>query len=485
MMNNGRKSRKQPSHHHINNNHNSTRLQQSGQSMNVGSTEVLSKKYVSLQRQKQLIRYGCTVIALLVTYYIILSIHMMLFHSVTDTSIFAKQSTTPLRLTNSEQDLISRIFGIKKPTSPTIHLWDRCTIQNYKIQVPPTTLRKGKSQNIADIDYQNQAVNLVHNIRVLLGTATQLGSTQQQQRRQLDTNPTVGEEDPEAVSSIDANTSSTIITTATTEQSVSWYKSLDNAVIMDYGCGPGRFLIGLLSANVCFHKYIGVDVNINDIQWLTETYMNSNKYSKFVVSGTQKLNLNKKRTIMEMNNKVSSLYDHIEQQLEFIHVNVRNERYNKEGQVLDTESIEKYKRIIFKPEVNDALVNTVDVMILRSVFTHMLAADIYHHLHALYPSLKRKTGIMVVSLFLNTIPESPVETVMSREEQQRGMHLVYISKTVFENILYETGYHILLYMSRWNMGEDVYVLSTDGKYVELEEHESNDEVNVEQAGLEK
>ena len=128
-----------------------------------------------------------------------------------------------------------------------------------------------------------------------------------------------------------------------------------------------------------------------------------------------------------------------------------------------TDSIEQKERIVFPSiEIHDALVNTVDIMILRSVFSHMLTSDIYHHLRALHPILKSNTGIMIVSLFLNTIPESPVETVVSKETQQRGNHLVYISKQVFETILYETGYIIVVYLSQWNMGEDVYVLSSNG-----------------------
>jgi SAM-dependent methyltransferase len=271
--------------------------------------------------------------------------------------------------------------------------------------------------SLSNEEYQIEAIEFVHNIRVLLGVATQARISQ-------------GSVATEDLSS--TNVPST---------------SLEDVVIMDYGCGSGRFLIGLLSAKICFKGYIGVDVNSQELQWLRQAYKQStetNITSFFSTSAYRR----------------KKLQNSAAERLRFVRVDIQNERYNKKGRPLDTDSDDMEKTMIFPSQLNEELVGSVDIMILRSVFSQMLAADMYHHLLALHPILKAKSGVMIVSLFLNSIPSSPVETVVSPEEGKRGK--VLVSKEVFEKILYETGYRIRLYLAQWNSGEDVYVLSTDG-----------------------
>jgi SAM-dependent methyltransferase len=425
----------------------------------------------------QLHRLG-GLVGVVLTIYIISSSLLFYLHSSTHLNNHGtvisqqqQQPTTPLYLTNSEQDLISKVLGINhnnKVSMTKSRQSKQCTA-SMEIRIPPTTLRKGKSQFVTEIEYQNQAVQLVHNIRILLGMATQLGQRQSMLNQPMDDlSSTLGNTTSDSKSAA-AKLSSLLFQLSTKQSEI---KSFDSAVIMDYGCGPGRLLIGLLSANVCFTKYIGVDVNNKDIEWLTDTYINkkngndkrNSEPQKWLVTGTQKLQLQKQRNRSMRYIDKSGIYKILDEELfQFIRVDVKNERYNKNGQTLDTDSLEKKERIVFPSiEIHDRLVNTVDIMIVRSVFSHMLTSDIYHHLRALHPILKSNSGIMIVSMFLNTIPESPVETVVSKETQQRGNHLVYISKQVFETILYETGYSIVLYLSQWNMGEDVYVLSSNG-----------------------
>ena len=226
---------------------------------------------------------------------------------------------------------------------------------------------------MTDAEYLRSAMTLVDSIRLLVGTA------------KSDALPTPGS------------------------------TSLENRVILDYGCGPGRFLVGLQAAGICFAKYIGVDVGRKEINWLTETH------------GTKKKNM------------------------EFIRVNVQNDRYNKKGKVLDTTAND----LIFTPQETAALTGTVDVMLLRSVFSHMLSEDISHHLKALQPMLKPGSGVMAVSLFVRPDAE---ETVISQEKVDRGLHIVVISKEVFERMVHDAGYHILLYTTL--MGQETYILTT-------------------------
>ena len=453
--------------------------------------------------QNQLLtRLGGLCLTLLTIYFVssTILIYTHSFHNRNGTIIAQQQQqvTTPLYLTNSEQDIVSRILGIDHKTyMATITTQQRqskqCT-SSVNIRIPPTTLRKGKSQFVTEVEYQNQAVQLVHNIRVLMGMATQLGLRQPPIWNQPMDELLMGNTTSNTTSGTRISSLPLPLPVSTTQLPQNQqYKSFDNAVIMDYGCGPGRLLIGLLSANVCFTKYIGVDVNSKDIQWLTETYIDNtdgsnknkkkNEPQKLVLTGTQKLQLHRQHGTTMRYLDQNGIYHELDQDLfQFIRVDVKNERYNKSGQKLDTDSSEKKERIVFPSiELHDELVNTVDIMILRSVFSHMLASDIYHHLRTLHSILKPNTGIMIVSLFLNTIPDSPVETVTTKETQQRGNHLVYISKQVFETILYETGYSIVLYLSQWNMGEDVYVLSSNGNKPPSPIFEENDDVKVDGA----
>jgi hypothetical protein len=351
------------------------------------------------------IHYSSVVALTFVIYLSLFRLYRMLFHSAVKS-----RTSTPLYWSDSEHTLFSRILGVP--------LRQQCPYSFENVIIPPIALRRGRIASLSNEDYLMEATEFVHNIRLLLGVATQAKIPR------------------ETVAAFDSISSTNIP------------PSLEDVVIMDYGCGSGRFLIGLLSANVCFQEYIGVDVNSQELHWLGQTYKLS--------TGTNRTSFFSSRTNRRKNLKNSAAAE----RMRFIRVDVQNERYNKKGRPLDTDSDDTENTMIFPVQLNEELAGTVDVMILRSVFSQMLAADMYHHLVALYPILKAKSGIMVVSLFLNSIPSAPVETVVSPEDGKRGK--VLISKDVFEKILYETGFRIRLYLAQWNSGEDVYVLSTDG-----------------------
>lgn len=321
------------------------------------------------------------------------------------------RKSTPLYWSDSEHELFSGILGVPSRR--------QCPFAFENVIVPPVALRRGRIASLSNEEYRVEAIEFVQNVRVLLGVATQRRIPQDTSSAAEDISPT------------------NVLAT-----------SLEDVVIMDYGCGSGRFLIGLLSAGICFRQYIGVDVNSQELQWLRQTYKispGSNSTSFFSTSAFRRKKLQMAAAAERMR---------------FIRVDVLNERYNKKGRPLDTDSDDMEKTMIFPAQLNQELVGTVDIMVLRSVFSQMLAADMYHHLVSLYPILKPKSGIMIASLFVNPIPSSPVETVVSPGEGKRGK--VLISKEVFEKIIHETGYRIRLYLSQWNSGEDVYILSTGG-----------------------
>jgi SAM-dependent methyltransferase len=251
------------------------------------------------------------------------------------------------------------------------------------VVIPPVPLRKGNRRKFTDEEYIASAVRLVDSIRLLIGVAK-------------------SDALPEPSST-----------------------SLDGLVIMDYGCGPGRFLVGLSALGVCYQKYIGVDVGAREIDWLTTTHPATS-------SGKKNQPLRK----------------------EFIRVDVQNDRYNKNGKTLDMAATDDTQALIFSPQQTEELAGTVDVMILRSVFSHMLSKDISHHLKALQPLLNPKTGVMAVSLFVR--PDTD-ETVLSQNDNQQALHIVVISKQAFEAMVYSAGYHILLYTTL--MGQETYILA--------------------------
>lgn len=256
-------------------------------------------------------------------------------------------------------------------------------VVSTSIVIPPIELRKGNRRKFTDEQYMASAARLVDSIRLLVGTAT-----------------------AEAIPTVQGT-------------------SLDGQVVMDYGCGPGRFLVGMQAAGICFDKYIGVDVGVKEIDWLQTTH-------------------------------AATIESSDSSKLEFIRVNVQNDRYNKNGVKLQTTTAAaKDEALIFTPEQTARLTGKVDLMVLRSVFSHMLSEDIFHHLKALRPILKPKTGIMAVSLFVRPDAE---ETVISQEKTEQGLHIVVISKQVFESMVHKAGYHILLYTTL--MGQETYILAT-------------------------
>ena len=131
------------------------------------------------------------------------------------------------------------------------------------------------------------------------------------------------------------------------------------SVLLDIGCGFGRLAIGLLNTldNI---SYIGVDVNNKAIEWCQKHI--ARQYPNF----------------------------------RFIHLDLQNKRYNPNGKLID---------IQFRLPIES---ETIDIVYLYSVFSHMLQNDVRHYLHEL-------NRVLVVNgnLFFTAFSEQdvPVETV--------------------------------------------------------------------------
>ena len=184
---------------------------------------------------------------------------------------------------------------------------------------------------------------------------------------------------------------------------------LNNLNIMDFGCGAGRLLVGLQRSGVCFSSYTGVDIGAKEVAWLSETYTDRSKH-------------------------------------EFVLLNVHNERYNKKGEVLDP---------VQGLGLDKAKHGSIDLIVSRSVFSHMKASDIKNHLVALRDFLNPKTGLFYVSLFVSEDMDS--DEMENPNGESTPLHVVVLKKSYFEQTVEEAGYHILLFTTI--DGQQTYLLS--------------------------
>lgn len=172
--------------------------------------------------------------------------------------------------------------------------------------------------------------------------------------------------------------------------------NLDGKRILDFGCGPGRFLTGLELIGVCFEHYVGVDVEAAALDHLKATRTDASRHS-------------------------------------FELVNIHNERYNPKGDVLDDDGL----GIGLREERG-----SIDLIHLRSVFSHMTKADIAKHLMGLAPLLRKSTGRMVVSLFVSVGVQDEEENPDAAGDTP--LRVVLLNKAVFEQLVDDANMQVLL-----------------------------------------
>jgi len=126
-----------------------------------------------------------------------------------------------------------------------------------------------------------------------------------------------------------------------------------NAKVLDVGCGVGRIAVPLTSYLNESGSYCGFDIVKSGINWCNERI--ATKYSNF----------------------------------QFIHSDILNKHYNKNGSVLAHE----YK-FPFADE-------TFDLVFLSSVFTHMFPRDIENYMREIYRVLKHKGNCLITFFIIN------------------------------------------------------------------------------------
>lgn len=165
--------------------------------------------------------------------------------------------------------------------------------------------------------------------------------------------------------------------------------------VLDIGCGVGRLPIGLRAHFGLLSNYTGVDVDHGRIKWCRKHITGSN--------------------------------------VEFVFVDVANERYNPAGEPISEE---------FRLPLDDA---SFDAIYLYSVFSHMETPDVVAYLHEFRRLLAQ--GAMV---FLTAFVEDNVEDMSVNPhgygdfpgEWKGALHCVRYDRSFFEGLVRDAGLEI-------------------------------------------
>lgn len=170
--------------------------------------------------------------------------------------------------------------------------------------------------------------------------------------------------------------------------------SLDSS-LLDVGSGPGRIAIGILRRIGEIRKYRGVDVDKDATYWGQQNL--APKHPNF----------------------------------QFAHIDVKNKRYNPDGSEADDSFTFPFADGEF------------DIVILYSVFTHMLEDGVRGYLKE-FQRLLRPDGKIYLTAFVEEgvpdVEENP-EGYQNRQ-WKRALHCVLYNREFFEKLLDENGFRL-------------------------------------------
>lgn len=163
--------------------------------------------------------------------------------------------------------------------------------------------------------------------------------------------------------------------------------------VLDFGCGQGRFAIGLLASGTEFRGYLGVDTDEQAIGWC-ERWLGP-----------------------------------LDPRLVFLYAPSHNARYNP--------SAVGRAPLQIPP-------GSFEVAFLNSVFSHMLADDVEHYLGELY-RLVTAGGVVYMTAFVEDdvppVTENP-DGYLGRES--RGpLHRVRYERSYFEGLVRAAGFDVV------------------------------------------
>ena len=167
----------------------------------------------------------------------------------------------------------------------------------------------------------------------------------------------------------------------------------NDSVLLDIGCGQGRLPIGLLRT-LGHINYIGLDVDKYSIRWC-------NKY------------LNSKKEFYK-----------------FIHLDLYNERYNKDGAKFDNS---------YRFDITDS---SIDLIYLYSVFSHTSEEDMKIYLNEFSRILKKKGNIFFTTFVEENVPDFTVNPEDYYLGIRGPLHVVRYNKEYLFSIIDDLGFNI-------------------------------------------
>jgi ubiquinone/menaquinone biosynthesis C-methylase UbiE len=187
----------------------------------------------------------------------------------------------------------------------------------------------------------------------------------------------------------------------------------DQSRVLEIGCGTGRLPIGILSTVGDIAVYRGVDVSQTAINWC-------------------------KRHIQKRHPN-----------FRFLHINVRNDRYNPKG----------------RKELKDNVLpfddKSFDVIYLYSVFSHLSEEDVNEYL-AEFKRVLTPGGKVFVTLFVeDDVPSFEENPSDYKQEWKGALHCVRFEKNHFESLVRKHDLTIdTLHYGTETDGQSAYYLSS-------------------------
>ena len=196
---------------------------------------------------------------------------------------------------------------------------------------------------------------------------------------------------------------------------IDYFQCTQQSRILDIGCGQGRLPIGILRV-IGEINYIGIDVDLKSINWCKQ-YIES-KHPSF----------------------------------KFKHLNLYNERYNKNGNKIDA-------GFCF-----DVAENSVDIIYLFSVFSHTTEEDMRAYLIDFSRILDKGGKIFFTTFVEDDVPNVSINPVNYHLKCSGPLHIVRYNKDYLFSALAEYGYSILNFTHRTEAdGQSaIYLCKKDG-----------------------
>jgi SAM-dependent methyltransferase len=174
---------------------------------------------------------------------------------------------------------------------------------------------------------------------------------------------------------------------------VSKFKCTSQSRVLDVGCGQGRLAIGLLRI-IGELEYLGLDIDKSSIEWC-QRYI-----------------------------------ERFHPTYRFQHLDLYNERYNKNGIKIDD-------NFHFDIE-NDAF----DIIYLYSVFSHTPEEDMRTYLREFYRILTQKGFVFFTTFIEENVPNFSINPENYRLECSGPLHIVRYNKDYLFNLVEEYGFTV-------------------------------------------